>query len=106
MDSDHQRIMLASDLDRAARQQPCGVAVGEQEFGSALDRHERKDDLPCRHAARRSETQLAVKPGPSAVRSARGGNRFARVRSRIKSTVGADMLPYSAITCRSCSSVP
>src|SRR6204780_1848191 len=93
VNGDHQRIVTGSDLDGAARHQCFCMAAGKDEFGAALGRDKREDDLRRRHAACRSETQLAVKPGPSAVRKESGGTPFARARSRMNSTVGADMLP-------------
>ena len=93
MNRDNQRIMGGADLDRAARQQFLRVVLCEHELAKPLQRHQREDDRGKTHAACRSATQLAVKPGPSAVRSERGGRPCASARSSTNSTVGADMLP-------------
>ena len=88
-----QRIMTGIDLDRTARQQRPGIVAGKDQFAQPLQRDQSKDNGSEAHAACRSATQLAVKPGPSAVSSERGGKPFAATRSSTKSTVGADMLP-------------
>ena len=67
--------------------------MGENEFSGALQRDKAEDEFRRTHAACRSETQLAVKPGPSAVISERAGSPLARARSRTNNTVGDDMLP-------------
>src|SRR5437660_12854152 len=101
MNGHDKRIMLSANFDRAACHQPLGVATGKNEFAQPLQRRQRKDDGGEAHAACRSATQLAVKPGPSAVSSDRGGRPAARARSSTNSTVGADILPYSAMMSRS-----
>ncbi len=93
MQRHQKRIVAAADLDRAFGQQTPGIVTGENEFAQTLGRDEEKNDGRRAHAARRSETQLAVKPGPSAVTSERDGRPCASARSSTKSTVGADMLP-------------
>src|ERR1700733_1663372 len=103
---DHQRVMSRGDLDGAAGLQATGVIMRKNQFSGGLRRDEAEDEFRRAHAACRSETQLAVKPGPSAVNSERAGSPLARARSRMNNTVGDDMLPYSAITCRSNSSAP
>src|SRR6185437_13070007 len=106
MDRNDQRIMLRRQLDRALCQQALRIIAGEHEFAGTLQRDQRQDELGQAHAACRSATQLAVKPGPSAVSKERDGRPCCRARSSTNKTVGADMLPQSAITCRSWSSVP
>ena len=93
MHGDDKRIVRRPDLDRAARAQPLGVAAGQHKFTQPLQRHDHKDERGEAHVACRSATQLAVKPGPSEVKSDRFGRPFARSRSSTNSTVGADMLP-------------
>ena len=93
MDQHDQRIVLRVEFDCATRPQSFGVAAGENEFAEPLQRNQRQDDRGESHAACRSATQLAVKPGPSAVNSERGGRPCARARSSTKRTVGPDMLP-------------
>ena len=93
MNRHDQRIMPRADFDSATRKQgPC-IAAGKNELAQPLQRHQNENDSREAHAACRSTTQLAVKPGPSAVRSARVGKPCARARSRTNSTVGADILP-------------
>src|SRR6185437_15160566 len=93
MNRDDQGIVRGADLDRAARHELPRIASGENELAKPLQRHQREDDGGKTHAACRRATQLAVKPGPSAVRSDRGGRPCASARSSTNSTVGADMLP-------------
>ena len=85
---DHSRfVVCAGVMTRAVSRAVCG------HFAAALGRDQPKDEFGRCHAACRSETQLAVKPGPSAVNSERAGSPLARARSRMNKTVGADMLP-------------
>ena len=88
-----QRIVLRVEFDCTACAQSFGVATSDNEFAEPLQRNQRQDDRREAHAACRSATQLAVKPGPSAASSDRGGSPWARARSSTKRTVGADMLP-------------
>src|SRR5215813_2297354 len=101
MNGDDQRIMRGTDLDRAARFEVFGVGMGKHQLAEPLQRHQQQDDCREAHAAFRKATQLAVKPGPSAVSSERLGSPLASARSSTNSTVGADMLPKSAMTSRS-----
>ena len=93
MQRDYQGIVAGADLDRAFCQQTFGVVAGQHQFTQPLRRDEEEDEGRDAHAACRSETQLAVKPGPSAVTSERGGRPCASARSSTNRTVGADMLP-------------
>ena len=93
MHRDHQGIVTPGHFDGAAGLEPSRIVMRENEFSGALQRDEAEDEFRRTHAACRSETQLAVKPGPSAVNSERAGNPLARARSRMNSTVGDDMLP-------------
>ena len=93
MHRDHQRIMPRGHLDGAAGQKPSRMGVRKNELSGALQRDQAEDEFRRAHAACRSETQLAVKPGPSAVNSERAGSPLERARSRMNSTVGDDMLP-------------
>ena len=93
MEQHDQRVVRRRYFDRALGQQGRGVAPGEPELGQPLDRDERQQDGRWRHAALLKDTQLAVKPGPIAVRSVRDGNPASIRRSSTKSAVGADMLP-------------
>src|ERR1700755_848202 len=106
MDRDNERIMSRGDLDRAARDQAVRIAPGDHQVAAPLQRDQSENDFGCGQAACRKVTQLAVKPGPSAVNRERGGRPASRACSSTNNTVGADMLPQSAITCRSWSSVP
>src|SRR5882757_533383 len=98
--------MPRADFDGAACQQLCGVATRKREFAEALQRDHRENDGSEAHDACRSATQLAVKPGPSAVSNDRDGKPCARARSSTNRTVGDDILPKSAMTSRSWSSAP
>ena len=91
--ADDERIMRGRRLDRALRQEPSRVSPGEDELRASLQRDEAENDQRRRHAALFSETRLAVKPGPSALSTARGGKPCFKTRSSTKNTVGADMLP-------------
>ena len=93
MHRDDKRIMTRRHLDGAARQQPFGVASGDDEFRGALQRDQGENEFGRGHAACRSATQLAVKPGPSAVNSERAGSPFAMTCSSTNRMVGDDMLP-------------
>ncbi len=73
MNRDNKRIMSRRQFDGAARQQIARVAAGDHEFAGPLQRDQCEDDFGRGQAACRSVTQLAVKPGPSAVSSERGG---------------------------------
>jgi hypothetical protein len=70
---DDQRIMPGRDFESTLSEQRCGVAACEPEFSQPLCRDETQQNNRRRHAALFSETQLAVKPGPIAVSSVRGG---------------------------------
>src|ERR1700737_3533786 len=101
-----QRIMPAGDLDGTTGHELAGGVAGNQKLRGTLQRDDAENEFSRSHAACRSATQLAVKPGPSAVNSDRAGSPLARIFSNTKSTVGEDMLPESAIPSRSQSSVP
>ena len=101
MEQHDQGIVRRRHFNRALGQQGRRVAPSEPEFGQPLDGDQRQQDGRWRHAALLKDTQLAVKPGPIAVRSVRDGNPASISRSSTKSAVGADMLPYSASTVRS-----
>lgn len=88
MNRDDQRIVLRCDLHGAASQELSSVKARMDEFAHALQRDSAENDFSNRHAACRSETQLAVKPGPSAVNSDRAGSPFARACSSTNNTVG------------------
>ena len=96
-----QRVVPGARLHRASRKKTPGVARGKCELAEALQRHEGENRGRKGHAALFRDTQLAVKPGPMAVMSARFGVPVRRKRSSTKSTVGADMFPQSASTSRS-----
>src|ERR1700730_13042236 len=106
MQSDDQRIMASRHLVGALRTQPVGIALGQDKLAETLQGHQAEDQPGQRHAARASERQLQVKPGPSAVSTVRRGSSALINRSSTNSTVGADMLPYASSTARSWSSVP
>ena len=93
MNRHDQRIVTGADLDRAARQQPARVVAGQNELTQSLQRDQQENGRREAHAACRNATQLAVKPGPSAVSSDRAGRPRAMARSSTNRTVGADMLP-------------
>jgi hypothetical protein len=78
---------------RATRKQSRCIVARQQKLGEALQSNGTEDDLGRRHAACLMETQLAVKPGPSAVSSERDGSPLLSTRSSTNSAVGADMLP-------------
>ena len=65
--------MCGADLKRAAREQRPGVLARKHQLAQTLQRDQCQDDGGKCHAACRNATQLAVKPGPSAVSSERGG---------------------------------
>src|SRR3984957_7745281 len=100
MHRDHQRVMPWRHFDRAASHEAACGEVGKNQLGNTLERGQAEDEFGRCHAACRSETQLAVKPGPSAVNSERAGNPLARARSRTTNTVGDAKLPKSRIPCR------
>ena len=93
MHRDDQRIMSRRDLDRAARQQPAGIALAMTSSPARCSVTRARMSSAEGHAACRNVTQLAVKPGPSAVSSERDGRPACAARSSTNSTVGADMLP-------------
>ncbi len=93
MHGDDQEVMPGRDLDRPAGQQSVSVVTREDELSRALQRDQPENEFSRCHVACRSVTQLAVKPGPSAVNSDLAGSPFARARSSTNNTVGADMLP-------------
>ena len=93
MKDDEQRVMAGADLERAALEKSHSVAAGNCKLAKPLQRDQRQYDRCGSHAVCRRATQLAVKPGPSAVSSDRRGKSFASARSSTNSTVGADMLP-------------
>ena len=88
-----QRIVTGADLDCTACQQLTCVVAGQNEFTQPLQRDQQQNGRCEAHAACRNATQLAVKPGPSAVSSERAGSPRAMARSSTNRTVGADMLP-------------
>src|SRR3954454_7291368 len=106
MNRDDQRIMPGCHLNGAPGEELSSVSPRDDEFARALQRDGAENEFSKRHAVCRSVTQLAVKPGPSAVNSERAGSPFARACSSTNNTVGDDMLPKSAIICRSWESVP
>ena len=63
------------------------------QFTQSFGRNQGKQDSRGGHAARWSDTQQEVKPGPMAVSNVRAGRPAVMRRSRTKSAVGADMLP-------------
>ena len=71
MHRDDQRIMPRRHFDGAARHQLAGVVACNDEFADALQRDDDENEFGRGQAACRSVTQLAVKPGPSAVSSER-----------------------------------
>ena len=85
--------MPGGKLEGALCQERRCIATRESEFRNPFRGDQAKKESGRRHAALFRETQLEVKPGPSAVNNVREGKPARRIRSNTNSTVGDDMLP-------------
>src|SRR5882762_601434 len=97
MQQDEGGIAARIELDGARRAQPAGVAGGENQLGEALQHDQAEHRMKQAHRLL-NNAKPAVKPGPSAVISARShtslsASACASMRSSTNKMLAADMLP-------------
>lgn len=95
MDHDKKGVLNRAVFDASARQQSTSIARRVEQLDGALQRDERQNDPQnAQDVPFSSNVKPAVKPGPSALTSARfHGAESAIARSSTNITVAADMFP-------------